>query len=101
MISPHPWGWPEDVLNSIDALCDFPTPVGMARDEHLTAEKFLRFPHTRGDGPAVSRLEDGGYSISPHPWGWPDDGIIVWAYSADFPTPVGMARRGRCGCRAR
>ena len=52
LISPPAWGWPVSAENTADIFQDFPTRVGMARSEIISATKRNRFPHPRGDGPS-------------------------------------------------
>ncbi len=50
-ISPPTWRWPEGERWEIYAEMDFPTHVGMARDNNPPRYRAARFPHPRGDGP--------------------------------------------------
>ncbi len=91
-ISPPAWGWPlYACIQAWDAE-DFPTRVGMARNQIRQRQGNRRFPHPRGDGPGfLDRLATGG-EISPPAWGWPDGGHALALAIDDFPTRVGMAR---------
>ena len=92
LISPPTWGWPEPIQARRGSSPDFPTHVGMARRHHRHSQSAKRFPHPRGDGPAVLALACLANTISPPTWGWP--AITLQRVSAwnDFPTHVGMAR---------
>ena len=91
-ISPHAWGWPALQLNFSRISKDFPTRVGMARTHHTTTLGHNRFPHTRGDGPAIRLVAPPWMMISPHAWGWPGNAARAVSMNSDFPTRVGMAR---------
>ena len=75
-------------------MADFPTRVGMAREVDREAEKVERFPHPRGDGPALAIQKFMPDAISPPAWGWPDQSARLDVLAEDFPTRVGMARPG-------
>ena len=59
---------------------------------------YLRFPHTRGDGPVAPRVELVQCAFSPHPWGWTGVAGANHAALDVFPTPVGMDRLTRIRC---
>ena len=97
--SPRLWGWPG--LHSVplvDAV-EFPTPVGMARVGRPGSGSSARVPHACGDGPTETPWATEVSGSSPRLWGWPDLGYTRQRLYQEFPTPVGMARRGqgRCG----
>ena len=71
-ISPPAWGWPDGSSLLAWSASDFPTRVGMARANAPRNREAGRFPHPRGDGPAI--------------------GTHASCASVDFPTRVGMAR---------
>ncbi len=91
-ISPPAWGWPAAALGDCTVVWDFPTRVGMAREDTLERDVTPRFPHPRGDGPACRSHSSALTMISPPAWGWPADGQSLRLGGGDFPTRVGMAR---------
>ncbi len=94
LISPPAWGWP--VIHGGDEFRveDFPTRVGMARSCVGGPPLPRRFPHPRGDGPGLASLIQLPSAISPPAWGWPESWNGNTVYCEDFPTRVGMARKG-------
>ncbi len=99
--SPRLWGWPGPRGPHRNPLGEFPTPVGMARRRTRPPYTDSRVPHACGDGPPRPTLNFTSCRSSPRLWGWPglDDRLVHVV--AEFPTPVGMARRrvrwGGCG----
>ncbi len=91
-ISPPAWGWPGPRNVAGRPLRDFPTRVGMARWRVFSGESFPRFPHPRGDGPALVTPLRTVEAISPPAWGWPASPRWMRFDGFDFPTRVGMAR---------
>ncbi len=90
----------------------FPTHVGMDRPTTATSTASIGSPHLRGDGPCKMREAakaaiaphtrgDGPDNwakyprqmlVSPHAWGWPDVGKLLFAAKRVLPTRVGMCR---------
>ena len=66
----------------------------MARLMNLAIDPGTRFPHPRGDGPVQRDYRSDRASISPPAWGWPVNRATAAEGVIDFPTRVGMARRG-------
>ncbi len=93
-ISPPAWGWPGNWIPACGGTEDFPTRVGMARRCRLRRIPLPGFPHPRGDGPIKRRPLCSLCPISPPAWGWPVGDEIAGTKPLDFPTRVGMARRG-------
>ena len=90
-ISPQAWGWPDYLVLFRSGGFDFPTCVGMAREQHQVGSDSVGFPHLRGDGPTDNLPALPAATISPPAWGWPVEiAAEVWA-KPDFPTCVGMA----------
>ena len=54
LLSPHAWGW--SGLDGADWMREgvIPTRVGMVRRHHRAERCAIRYPHTRGDGPAAT-----------------------------------------------
>ena len=92
--SPRLWGWPGQSRAPPRPDVEFPTPVGMARAVIQTLKLRLGVPHACGDGPGAARGFGYGAASSPRLWGWPALLIPGTPRGAEFPTPVGMARRG-------
>ncbi len=65
----------------------------MDRVDGVAAARPNSFPHTRGDGPRLTRNICSLVSFSPHAWGWTDDEELVADTDYVFPTRVGMDRR--------
>ncbi len=55
--SPHAWGWSVSARRRGGWDMIFPTRVGMVRPEPQKKRTPSHFPHTRGDGPGMIRLE--------------------------------------------
>src|SRR5439155_13712073 len=69
-----------------------PTRVGMVRNSGRNGAQIGRSPHTRGDGPYVTRAQSAGAEFSPHAWGWSAEGGTHPAWIPVLPTRVGMVR---------
>ena len=93
-ISPPAWGWPALADRDEKLGIDFPTRVGMARSARRGSTSGTRFPHPRGDGPNGGVECHDFMGISPPAWGWPAKTQSLSNFYEDFPTRVGMARRG-------
>ena len=65
----------------------------MDPDSVLTAEQVFRIPHTRGDGPIITSVQNFRLWYSPHAWGWTVGGSAGKGPILVFPTRVGMDRR--------
>ena len=93
--SPQAWGWTVLATNRFDALQVFPTGVGVDRYTRPIIQRFDRFPHRRGGGPACTRLGCPTGLFSPQAWGWTAMCAVSSAGSSVFPTGVGVDRRLR------
>ena len=78
-------GWPKFV---------FPTRVGMVRRRVRNDPRHSRFPHARGDGPAILAHVEDMDLFSPRAWGWSGKLRALRGYLLVFPTRVGMVRNG-------
>ena len=96
--SPRPWGWSEASPSVFDSDGVFPTPVGMVREMFGSSRRIQSFPHARGDGPQLVRIDRRNSGFSPRPWGWSEFVAVADRQRIVFPTPVGMVRT--CARRA-
>ena len=90
--SPHAWGWSEDINAQLAEQMVFPTRVGMVRGYFNGVREPERFPHTRGDGPAIRKSDVPPCRFSPHAWGWSAPRPPRSTLAPVFPTRVGMVR---------
>ncbi len=90
--SPHAWGWSVMPPSALEAITVLPTRVGMVRHLFALTVRYVRSPHTRGDGPDseayVALLE----KFSPHAWGWSANLTTIPDTENVLPTRVGMVR---------
>ena len=70
LFSPHAWGWTGIGTLPSPAGKVFPTRVGVDRTESGISIAEIRFPHTRGGGPALTVRAELTPTFSPHAWGW-------------------------------
>ena len=72
------------------SLCGFPACAGMDPVRAIRANKELRFPRVRGDGPQM--VDAGGMQVlvSPRARGWTLSGKRKWRAVEGFPACAGM-----------
>ncbi len=68
--SPRTWGWSVSSLWWSCGRMVFPTHVGMVRTPNNPCSHPARFPHARGDGPALRANGINVDAFSPRTWGW-------------------------------
>ncbi len=95
MSSPRLWGWPGRIHLIALFSIEFPTPVGMARLTRAGTRSGSGVPHACGDGPQSCPCPTCAAESSPRLWGWPGLEAGGGEGRAEFPTPVGMARKNR------
>ena len=92
MFSPQAWGCSGARHRQGCGREVFPTSVGMFRGQVPCDLAPNRFPHKRGDVPAVDGEALVALGFSPQAWGCSDREAVVEGELNVFPTSVGMFR---------
>ena len=100
--SPHTRGWTRDDRDLAPHVLGFPAHAGMDPPGHGAADRPVRLPRTRGDGPRTRRASCLLATASPHTRGWTLPAHRARHGGGGFPAHAGMdpaARTRRAGAR--
>ena len=89
-VPPHPRGWSLLLGEDRRLAHGSPAPAGMVLGNAASWGFAIRFPRTRGDGPAMGSGTTGVAWVPPHPRGWSPLAGGVFANALGSPAPAGM-----------
>ena len=96
MVSPHTRGWTLRVASVSESRSGFPAHAGMDPTAACSTPPAIRFPRTRGDGPAPPCAACSVERVSPHTRGWTLGPWIRCSGLLGFPAHAGM---DPCSCQ--
>ncbi len=90
LLSPRTWGWTFQMAADHDVPTLSPRTWGWTCANGPEGHSRDRYPHARGGGPRLTRLQEHVNKLSPRTWGWTEPGIQRSASICVIPTHVGV-----------